>query len=164
MSLPAPAYPDFVEDRTLLVTVAFVVAVVSLLLYGGTLPYVIRRLGVSGTDPDVHRDEVRDLFGGITARAVAALGPADAIVLDGRPIDPAVAAEMLGWLSRARDQRGDSPEALSHASQRVLLHREFVARMRDALHEEQAIGAYSTDALRRASQMIDAQELRLENG
>lgn len=153
-----------VEDRTLLVTVAFVVAVVSLLLYGGTLPYVIRRLGVSGTDPDVHRDEVRDLFGGITARAVAALGPADAIVLDGRPIDPAVAEEMLGWLSRARDQRDDSPEALSHASQRVLLHREFVARMRDALHEEQAIGAYSTDALRRASQMIDAQELRLENG
>ncbi|MBS2938004.1 sodium:proton antiporter [Nocardioides sp. J2M5] len=153
-----------IDDRTLLVTVAFVVAVVSLLLYGGTLPYVIRRLGVSGTDPDTHRDEVRDLFGGITSRAVAALGPTDAIVVDGRPIDPAVAEEMLGWLTRARDRGDDSPEALSQASQRVLLHREFVARMRDALHEEQAIGAYSTDALRQASQMIDAQELRLENG
>lgn len=50
----------------------------------------------------------------------------------------------------------------STASQRALLHREFIARMRDALHEEQAIGAYSTDALRQASAMIDAQELRLE--
>ena len=62
-----------------------------------------------------------------------------------------------------RDSRADAtPEALSLASQRTLLHREFIARMRDALHEEQAIGAYSTDALRQASAMIDAQELRLE--
>ena len=34
--------------------------------------------------------------------------------------------------------------------------------MRDALHEERAIGAYSTGALSRASALIDAQELRLE--
>ena len=34
--------------------------------------------------------------------------------------------------------------------------------MRDALHEERAIGAYSTAALTRASALIDAQELQLE--
>ena len=49
-----------VDERTLLVTVAFVVAVVSLLLYGGTLPWLIRTLGVSGVDPDRQRAEVAE--------------------------------------------------------------------------------------------------------
>ena len=152
-----------VEERTLLITVAFVVAVVSLLLYGGTLPLLIRRLGVSGVDPDRQRDEVADLFGEISATAAAALGPTDAVVIDGQPIDPDVAAEMLTWLDRVREQRESiTPEALSLASQRNLLHREFISLMRDALHEERAIGAYSTGALERASRMIDSQELRLE--
>ena len=67
------------------------------------------------------------------------------------------------WLERVRETRGEStPEALSLASQRMLLHREFMSLMRDALHEERAIGAYSTGALARASSLIDAQELRLE--
>lgn len=150
-----------VEERTLLITVAFVVAVVSLLLYGGTLPLLIRRLGVSGVDPDRQRDEVAELVGEISATAVLAM--TDEIVIDGRAIDPEVAVETLAWLERVRETRADtSPAALSIDSQRALLHREFIARMRDALHEEQAIGAYSTAALGRASSLIDAQELRLE--
>jgi monovalent cation/hydrogen antiporter len=152
-----------VEERTLLITVAFVVAVVSLLLYGGTLPLLIRRLGVSRVDPDRQRDEVAELVGEISAAAVEALGPTDEIVIDGQQIDPELAVETLGWLERVRELRSDSsPAALSVDSQRALLHREFIARMRDALHEEQAIGAYSTAALTRASSLIDAQELRLE--
>ena len=152
-----------VDERTLLITVAFVVAVASLLLYGGTLPLLIRTLGVSGVDPAEQRDEVAELFGEISATAAAALGPTDEVVIDGQPIDPDVAAEMLTWLDRVREQRGEStPEALSLASQRMLLHREFISLMRDALHEEQAIGAYSTGALAQASSLIDAQELRLE--
>lgn len=152
-----------VDERTLLISVAFVVAVVSLLLYGGTLPLLIRALGVSGVDPTQQRDEVAELMGDISATAVAAMGPVDQLVIDGLQIDPAVAAEMLTWLERVRETRGEStPEALSLASQRMLLHREFMSLMRDALHEERAIGAYSTGALARASSLIDAQELRLE--
>jgi CPA1 family monovalent cation:H+ antiporter len=152
-----------VEERTLLITVAFFVAVASLLLYGGTLPLLIRRLGVSGVDPDRQRDEVADLFSQLSATATAALGPTDEVVVDGQRIDPGVATEMLAWFDRFRAQRGETtPEALSLASQRMLLHREFISLMRDALHEEQAIGAYSTGALNRASALIDAQELRLE--
>lgn len=152
-----------VEERTLLITVAFVVAVASLLLYGGTLPLLIRTLGVSGVDPDEERSEVAELFGDISATAAAALGPTDEVVIDGQPIDPEVTAEMLTWLERVRDQRAETtPEALSLASQRLLLHRTFISLMRDALHEEQAIGAYSTGALAQASALIDAQELRLE--
>ena len=154
---------DEVEERTLLITVAFVVAVVSLLLYGGTLPLLIRALGVSGVDPDEQRDEVAELVGDISTTAVAAMGPADELVIDGQRIDPEVAAETLAWLERLRESRGDTtPEALSLAAQRTLLHREFISQMREALHEEQAIGAYSTGALAQASSMIDAQELRLE--
>lgn len=152
-----------VDERTLLISVAFVVAVVSLLLYGGTLPLLIRALGVSGVDPTQQRDEVAELMGDISATAVAAMGPVDQLVIDGLQIDPAVAAEMLTWLERVRETRGEStPEALSLASQRMLLHREYMSLMRDALHEERAIGAYSTGALARASSLIDAQELRLE--
>src|SRR6478672_2654935 len=147
-----------VEERTLLITVAFVVAVTSLLMYGGTLPLLIRTLGVSGVDPGDTRDEVIELFSDITGTASAALGPTDAVVIDGQRIDPDVAAEMLTWLERVRDQRAETtPEALSLASQRLLLHRTFISLMRDALHEEQAIGAYSTGALAQASSLIDAQ-------
>ncbi len=152
-----------VEERTLLITVAFVVAVASLLLYGGTLPLLIRRLGVSGVDPSEERDEVIELFSDITGTASDALGPLDRIVIDGQAIDPDVAAESLSWLERIEEQRGDTtPEALSLASQRILLHREFISLMRDALHEERAIGAYSTGALAQAASLIDAQELRLD--
>ncbi|WP_307814067.1 cation:proton antiporter [Nocardioides baculatus] len=152
-----------VEERTLLITVAFVVAVTSLLLYGGTLPLLIRTLGVSGADPGDTRDEVIDLFGDITRTASQALGPLDALVVDGQAIDPEVATESLAWLDRIEERRGDTtPEALTLASQRMLLHRHYISLMRDALHEEQAIGAYSTAALTQASALIDAQELRLE--
>ena len=152
-----------VDERTLLISVAFVVAVTSLLLYGGTLPLLIRALGVSGVDPRKERDEVAELMGDISATAVAAMGPTDRIVIDGKAIDPAVAEEMLTWLDRVRENRGETtPEAISLASQRMLLHREFMSLMRDALHEERAIGAYSTGALAQASSLIDAQELRLE--
>ncbi|WP_420819080.1 cation:proton antiporter [Nocardioides oleivorans] len=154
-----------VEERTLLITVAFVVAVASLLLYGGTLPLLIRWLGVTGTDPTKQRDEVVDLFGDITSTAVTALGPLDAIVIDGQKIDPAVAEQSLSWLDRIEERRADAtPDELTHATQQMLLHREFISLMRDALHEERAIGAYSTGALTLASSMIDAQELRMERG
>lgn len=156
--------PPEVEERTLLITVAFVVAVVSLLVYGGTLPLLIRRLGVSGVDPDRERAEVVELFGDITAAAATHLGPLDRVVIDGQPIDPDLATEQLAWLERVEERRGDTtPEALSRQSQRLLLNRTFIALMRDALHEERAVGAYSTGALTRASAMIDAQELRLDH-
>jgi CPA1 family monovalent cation:H+ antiporter len=152
-----------VDERTLLITVAFVVAVVSLLLYGGTLPWLIRTLGVSGVDPDRQRAEVAELVNDITATAAAAMGPTDRIVIDGTPIDPEVATETLAWLERVRDARAErGPEAITLASQRALLHRQIISLMRDALHEERAIGAYSTAALTRASALIDAQELQLE--
>ncbi|NYE38087.1 CPA1 family monovalent cation:H+ antiporter [Nocardioides cavernae] len=155
--------PPEVEERTLLVTVAFVVAVVSLLVYGGTLPLLIRRLGVSGVDPDRERAEVAELFGDITTTAAAALGPLDQIVIDGQPIDRDLAEQQLAWLERVEEHRaGGTPEALTQQAQRLLLHREFISLMREALHEERAIGAYSTGALARASSMIDAQELRLD--
>lgn len=156
--------PPEVEERTLLITVAFVVAVVSLLVYGGTLPLLIRRLGVSGVDPDRERAEVVELFSDITSAAASHLGPLDRVVIDGQPIDPDLAAEQLAWLERVEERRGDTtPEALSLRSQRLLLNRTFIALMRDALHEERAVGAYSTGALTRASAMIDAQELRLDH-
>ena len=103
-----------VDERTLLITVAFVVAVVSLLLYGGTLPWLIRTLGVSGVDPDRQRAEVAELVNDITATAAAAMGPTDRIVIDGTPIDPDVASETLAWLERVRDARTErGPEAVT---------------------------------------------------
>lgn len=161
--------PDEVEGRTLLVTAAFVVAVVSLLVYGGTLPLLIRALRVSGVDPDRERAEVVELFADITGAATDALGPPDAIVIDGQPIDADLAAQQLAWLDRVEEQRAAEgaqqragAQTASLATQRTLLHRQVIALMREALLEERAIGAYSTGALARASAMIDAQELRLE--
>jgi len=153
-----------VEQRTLLVTVAFGVAVVSLLLYGGTLPLVIRWLKVPMADPGEVRDELRELMHELSDAASAEVGAPEELVVDGQAIDPEVVAEAKERARQLREARTEprTPGSLTRNQQLALVRRVYLDAMREALHEERAIGAYSTAALTRAEQLLDAEELRLD--
>lgn len=154
-----------VPQRTLLVCVAFTVAVVSLLLYGGTLPMVIERLKVRSTDPRAVRTEFEALMTELGEAAIASVGDADPLVIDGHLIEENVVAEVTSQYEKLRGARADDQVTdgnLTQRQQRALMRRTYLDAMREALHDERAIGAYSTAALSKAEQLLDAEELRLD--
>lgn len=153
-----------VPGRTLIISVAFGVAVISLLLYGGTLPLLIRWMKVPMADPGEVRTELTELMAGLSHTAAASLASGDELVVDGQKIDPEIVAEVT---DRFRKFREDRPEpstsgALTQGQQLNLIRHVYLEAMREALHEERAIGAYSTAALVKAEQLLDAEELRLD--
>lgn len=153
-----------VEQRTLLVSVAFLTAVVSLLLYGGTLPLVIRRLRVQGSDPGTERSEVEALMADLSEAAVASVGSPEELVIDGHKLDPELLAEVTARFRKLREARPApaGTSELTSGQQLYVVRRAYIDAMREALHEERAVGAYSTAALTKAEQALDAEELRLE--
>jgi len=153
-----------VPQRTLLVCVAFTVAVLSLLLYGGTLPWVIRTLRVRGSDPGTARTELESLMTDLSEAAVASVGGPDELVIDGTTLDPELLTEVTDRFQKLREGRlgSGSSRDLTRRQQLHLVRRVYVDAMREALHEERAIGAYSTAALTKAEQLLDSEELRLE--
>jgi NhaP-type Na+/H+ or K+/H+ antiporter len=153
-----------VPQRTLLVCVAFAVAVVTLLLYGGTLPLVIRRTRVRSSDPGAVRSELEELMTGIGETATSSLSTSHELVIDGHTLDPALLDEAMARFRTLRAARSApiGAEALTREQQLHLVRRTYLEAMREALHEERAIGAYSTAALTRAEQLLDAEELRLD--
>lgn len=155
-----------VPERTVLVCVAFGVAVVSLLLYGGTLPLVIRWMKVPTADPSTERTELTELLEDLGETAVGSVD-VDRLVLDGQPIAPEVVQQVTERYRSYQELRDgqrehDAGEGLSRREQTILVRRAYLDAMREALHTERAIGAYSTAALAQAQAVLDAEELRLD--
>jgi monovalent cation/hydrogen antiporter len=154
-----------VPSRTLLVCVAFGVAVASLLLYGGTLPWVIRWMKVPTADESEERTELSELMTSLADSAATAVDLDGDVVIEGQTIDPEVVAVVKDRYQRMRTMRLEAvehPEALTRRAQSVLVTRYYLDAMREALHEERAVGAYSTAVLTQAEAILDAQELQLD--
>ncbi len=154
-----------VPERTVLICVAFGVAVVSLLLYGGTLPWMIRWMKIPTADASEERSELSDLMGSLSSSAAASLGDGDDLVIEGQQIDPDVVATVVERHRSMREMRQEAaehPEALSRRAQVALISRYYIDAMREALHDERAVGAYSTAVLTQAEAILDAQELQLD--
>lgn len=160
----ALSIPTTVPGRTVMVCVAFAVAVITLLLYGGTLPMVIRRLKVAVADAGDERTELTELMGDLSDAAAAVVTAPENLVIDGQEIDPAIVEQVVTRYERLRTARSEPerPEALTERAQLLLVQRAYLDAMREALHEEKAVGAYSTAVLTRAESMLDATELQLD--
>src|SRR5690606_41621614 len=96
--------------------------------------------------------------------ASAEVGAPEELVVDGQAIDPEVVAEAKERARQLREARTEprTPGSLTRNQQLALVRRVYLDAMREALHAERAIGAYSTAALTRAEQLLDAEELRLD--
>jgi len=173
----AQSIPTEVPYRSHLVLIAFIVAVVTLLLHGLTLPAVVRRLRPSGPTHSDRAEELVGLYTDLTRAGATAVESAleneRALALEDprhpEPSDRTIqrakvsvhdAVAPLGYsIPRTSDaaRSASEQEALAY----LRLARAALEAQRSVLLEERAIGQYDSAALRLAEEALDAHELRL---
>lgn len=166
----AQSLPNETPYRAQLILIAFTVAVTTLLLQGGTLPWLIRLTGIRGTDQAADRRELASLLDELGEAGLEALENPDFELPHGETVsqevidrvrsDTLLAAESA-W---ERADNGADGDALAHSPQRQYraLRREVLQAERAALLEAKSEGAYPSRILNRAQAMIDLEETRLE--
>jgi len=166
----AQSLPESIPYRSQLVLIAFTVAVVTLLLQGGTLPWVIRLSGIRGSDRVADRRELAELLDEMGAAGLAVLENPTFSLPEGESIDEEVIARVRhdtllsaesAW-ERARFGTGEKSLAQSPHQQYRSLRQEVLQAERAALLEARSTGSYPSRILGRAQAMIDLEETRLE--
>lgn len=153
-----------------LILIAFTVAIVTLLVQGGTLPWLIRLSGIRGTDRAADRRELAALLDEIANAGLAVLDNPELELPGGTEVDSAVVERvksdtLLGAESAwERAEVGVGAEALvqSPHQQYRILRRKVIDAERAALLDATADGAYSSRIITRAQTMLDLEETRLE--
>lgn len=157
----AQSLPTDIPYRPQLILIAFTVAVVTLLGNGGTLPLLIRKLGIVGTDSAADREELAGLIREISAVGLATLDNPELLTENG-DFEPDV-------IDRARDDsimRSESVAELRtgqpgpHQQHRTLRLRVLEAE-RVALLDARSTGSYSSRVMERAQNILDLEESRL---
>ncbi|WP_449279020.1 cation:proton antiporter [Leucobacter sp. GX24907] len=160
-----------VPFRTEIVLIAFLVATLTLLLHGLTLPTLIARLWPDGNRADaIAIRETIALSEDLIAQGVAAL---DDALAEHRSDGTAPSDDIIARV-RGSAKTAFAPLALgstgfvstventeSPARAYLRLSRVVLEAQRAALVEERAIGRYGSDVIRAAEEALDAHELRL---
>lgn len=173
----AQSIPTTVPFRSQLVLIAFIAAVITLLLHGLTLPTLIRKLRPQGPSASDRTEELRalhhDLVEAGTSAIEAALEqerelathdpahhlPSERIVRRvNLSVQNSIAA--LAFTPPTGDQL-PATEADAEARSYLRLAHAALDAQRSALFEERAIGQYSSEVLQAASDALDQHELRL---
>ncbi|MBM7518015.1 cation:proton antiporter [Nocardioides nitrophenolicus] len=159
----AQTIPTETAHRDTVVLVACLVAMVSLALFGLTLPALIRRLDLPSVGPARRRDEVLTLMRQIGEDATDALGPLDAQTIDGEPLDPAVVTVLKDrflpmLLSGVRSGVAAKP---GQREQAFIIQRRYLDALREGLLRERSVGAFSTETYKHVEAILDREEQRL---
>lgn len=162
----AQTIPADLPMRSTVVLVAFLVAVTTLLGFGGTLPWVIRRMDLSDASPQERREETTALLRSLFDTAAERLGPIGEQQVDGEPVDPQAVERVVTHLApvlsgKAQEHAEARPDV---RAQMLVLQRRYLEAMRDALAEERAVGAYRTETFTAVQHLLDQQETRLDGG
>jgi len=159
----AQTLPSDFPQRSLLILIAFGVAAGTLLVQGGTLPWVVRRLGLAGVTSsrfDEGTQGLREIVDG-TARDL--LDDPGLQRKDGTPYAPYVVERVRTVVVREQadqDEQEATPEELSE--QFFELRLATIAAQRKALLEARAVGTYDSDLLSRALEQLDADQIAVE--
>jgi len=159
----AQTLPADTDQRTLLVLAAFTVAMISLIGQGGTLAWIVRRLGVEADRDAAIREQMLAIDQTLTDVAAARCDEAtesglDGHEIDGRAIDVVRERSRLdrGMQWAAGPDRVELIEAFKH------LRRAVISDQRDALIEMRSRHSYDSEALTEMLQRLDAAELGLD--
>jgi len=162
----AQSLPEDTPYRPQLILIAFTVAVASILVQGGTLPWLIRLLKVQGIDAHEDSKELAALLDDISTAGLEALDEIESDASTTAPIDPDVIERVrqssflrteAAW-ERARALR--STGAKPHQRYREL-RLAVVNAERDRLLEVRAQGTYPSRVLAEAQSLLDLEETRL---
>jgi len=157
----AQSLPSDTPQRSLLVLVAFVVAAGTLLVQGATLPWVTRRLGLTGRAENdaaglaALRDDLR-------RAALVRLQDPRLRQPDGSPFPPAAVARARQRLTviETAVEADDDTQAADDAGFAVLLV--MLQAQRDELLRLRDLGTYPSSTLRRALAELDAIQIGIE--
>lgn len=154
----AQTIPRSVEDRPVLILIAFVVALVSLMLQGFSLPWVVRKLDLgseSGTTDD--RAEQRRLDVELRDAAAGALSDPALRQRDGSAFDEQLLERMGMRYAEPRDEDGSG-----FARDILELRFALIQVMRSRLTTLSSGGTFSTHSLRHTMAELDADQLSIE--
>ena len=173
----AQSIPTTVPFRSQLVLIAFVAAVVTLLLHGLTLPPLIRKLRPQGPSASDRTAELVSLYADLVEAGTAAvdaelehersLAEHDAThTATSTQVEKRVKSSVQNSIaslafSLPKPEHREPTAAESEAHSYLRLTHIGLEAQRAALLEERAIGQYSSEALRAAAEALDQYEVRL---
>jgi CPA1 family monovalent cation:H+ antiporter len=161
----AQSLPTDVPHRAELILIAFTVAIVTLVVQGGTLPLVIKALGIQGTDAEHERRELARLATEISDATQSLLENPALLRENGEPFDETL-------LDHARERSAATADAIdtmltepdSPLRQRWELQRLMLDAQQNALLDARAGGTYGSHTLERAQHIIDNAAARFSAG
>lgn len=161
----AQSLPRDTPHRALLLLVAFVVAAGTLLVQGGTLAWLVRRLGL-GRDGTDERAELDRLTGEMMRAATEMLADPDLRRPDGSAYTPVVLEQARRISARQKEQVDDDvladEDRASVAAQVRELRLALLDAQREALLHVRDLGTASSGALTEALKVLDADQISLE--
>lgn len=161
----AQSLPRETPHRALLVLVAFGVAAGTLLVQGGTLAWVVRRLGLSRDGAD-ERADVDRLVVEMSRAAADLLSDPGLRRADGSPYDPAVLDKARRLAARQGEEVDDDEAAATDRASAAAQIRELrlatLTAQREALLRVRDLGTASSGALTEALKVLDADQISLE--
>ena len=155
--------PVGTPHRNTIVLAAFLVALITLVAFGLTLPTLITRLGFTSESAEERRNSVQSLLQQLGESAIDQVGPVEDQTIDGEPVDPELAEQMKDRIlprimsGAVRPPGTTKPGAIE---QTMILQRRYLDAMRDALSTERSIGAYSSATYRQVEALLDTIEQR----
>lgn len=164
----AQSIPESTPYRAQLVLIAFTVAVVTLLLQGGTLPWLIKLTKIRGADRAEDRRELAELLELMGTAGISALDSTSLRLPGGGELDPEVVERVrhdtLLQSEAAWERANHGADGLKRSPERQYreLRREVLAAEREALLEVRSAGTYPSRILSRAQALLDLEETRLE--
>jgi CPA1 family monovalent cation:H+ antiporter len=150
--------PETTPARELLILIAFVVALVSLMVQGLSLPWVIRMLRIpSAAGDSSSSEEAERLADELREAALAHLRTPGLADSSGEPFPPEVLSKLA---ERMSSPPIEAPE-ISTASV-IDLRISLIEAMRERLVDVSSEGSYSSATLRHALAQLDADQLSIQ--
>ncbi|GEC99196.1 hypothetical protein KVA01_13510 [Kocuria varians] len=160
----AQTLPEDLPYRPQLILIAFTVAVVTLVVQGGTLPLLIRVLGIRGSDEEELQRELTRLINTLTEASVDLLESPTLHRDDGEPYSEKV-------LEMTKKRTRKIPESVSTETMQIWttarqeqqeLQRKLLEAQQDALLDAQASGVYRSQTIETAQQFLDRRNMVID--
>ncbi|WP_344199811.1 sodium:proton antiporter [Aeromicrobium alkaliterrae] len=155
----AQTLPPDLAQRDLLVLVAFTVAGASLLVQGGTLGWVVRRLGVVDDRAEARREQLGLLITALADVSQSRCDETEAEGLDGRPVDPSVVQHVRRRSTPAAEWAWagvEGPEREQLLQDFRELHLRVIEDQREALLALRSAGRYDSLVIGELLDRLDA--------
>ncbi|WP_166876238.1 sodium:proton antiporter [Salinibacterium sp. ZJ450] len=162
----AQSLPDDTLYRSQLILIAFTVAVVTLVLQGGTLPWLIRLLGIQGADPRKDRQQLAALLESISTQGLRVLDHPHDLLGKDTTVDPTIVDRVrhdttMRTAAAWERANAEGPDVGAPHLQYLMLHEAVVHAEYKALLRARSSGRYPSRVLTTAQTILELEEARL---